>query len=63
MVERMQNVIKTDRRKVCQAGGDPCTSPKKGKRTSRNRIWLGAIQLLPLQPLWMQPVPRDTKGN
>ena len=32
MVERIQNVIKADRRKAHQAGGDPCTSPKKRQK-------------------------------
>ena len=32
MVERIQNVIKADRRKARQAGVDPCTSPKKRQK-------------------------------
>lgn len=32
MVDRIQNVIKADRRKARQAGGDPCTSPKKRQK-------------------------------
>ena len=32
MVVRIQNVIKADRRKARQSGGDPCTSPKKWQK-------------------------------
>ena len=32
MVVRIQNVIKADRRKARQSGGDPCTSPKKRQK-------------------------------
>ena len=32
MVECVQNVIKADRRKARQAGGDPCTSPEKRQK-------------------------------
>ena len=32
MVECIQNMIKADRRKARQAGGDPCTSPKKRQK-------------------------------
>ena len=32
MVDRIQNVIKADRRKARQAGGDLCTSPKRRQK-------------------------------
>ena len=32
MVVHIRNVIKADRRKARQSGGDPCTSPKKRQK-------------------------------